>query len=98
MSSTESIDVIVKMRALLARSENDFPWSSRSDQTAALTDIDEPIAEVRRVRLQNVILDASFAPSGPIQEASSSSGWAREFLTIGEWDDKATAAGRMLNT
>lgn len=91
MTSTELIDVLVGTRMLLARPENDFAWSSWTDQAAALGELDQLIAMVRAGQIAKATLDVLFAPTGPIQEVSLSSGWAREFLTIAERYDNAIA-------
>jgi hypothetical protein len=82
--------VLREARALLARPENDFAWSSWKDAPEALAEMDRLIAS----------LDAGIAPSrlgmsvlfmvtGPIQEVSLSSGWAQEFLEVASRFDKA---------
>ena len=80
--------VLLETRALLARPGNDFSWSSWRDQEAALAEIDELIAEVRRGGKPDT-LDVLFLPAGPIQEVSLSSGWAQEFLDLANRYDQA---------
>jgi hypothetical protein len=85
------IDVLVSARDRLDRPENDFSWSTWRDQAAALEEIDRLIEKVRRARIPKLALDVLFAPTGPIQEVSISSGWATEFLAIAEKYDQAIA-------
>jgi hypothetical protein len=83
--------VLLEARVLLARSDNDFSWSSWRDRAAALAELDHLIAEVRAGRPPASTLDVLFAPTGPIQEVSLSSGWAQEYLNIAERYDAAVA-------
>jgi hypothetical protein len=72
-------------RLLLARPENDFTWSSWEDTDAALREIDALIALVSNGALPDRRqLAALFAPTGPIQEVSASSGWSEMFLELAE--------------
>jgi hypothetical protein len=72
-------------RLLLVRPENDFTWSSWENAEAALREIDALIALVSKGavpdRRQLAVL---FAPTGPIQEISISSGWGETFLELAE--------------
>ena len=79
------LTVLRDTRLLLARPENDFTWSSWEDADAALREIDALIALVSNGaspdRRQLAVL---FAPTGPIQEVSVSSGWSEMFLELAE--------------
>lgn len=79
----ELVAVLCEIRALLARPDNDFGWSSWNDASEALSEIDRLIAAIERgdmpMRLDISIL---FAPTGAIQDVSLSSGWSQEFLKI----------------
>jgi hypothetical protein len=78
-------------RALLARPENNFDWSSWRDGEAALREIDALIAAVSNGAVpepKHVAL--LFAPTGPIQEVSLSSGWGEIFLELAERVGAAT--------
>lgn len=85
----ELIEVLRQARVLLDLPGNDFAWSSWEDAVAALGEIDGLIsrleASVLPARLDVSVL---FAPTGPIQEVSLSSGWAREFLALAERFDE----------
>jgi hypothetical protein len=75
--------VLREAQALLARPGNDFGWSSWEDSAAAFAELDRQIAAVESgrppPRLDVAVL---FAPTGPIQEVSVSSGWGREFQAL----------------
>lgn len=89
-------DVLREVRALLALPDNDFTWSSFQDADAALAEVDGVIANIEAGgplgRDAGAVL---FAPTGPIQEVSLSSGWGDEFVDVADrWDAAlAVAAG-----
>ena len=75
--------VLREARYLLALPGNDFAWSSWVDADAALTEVDGLIAALEAGRLPSrLTVSVLFAPTGPIQEVSLSSGWADEFLAL----------------
>jgi hypothetical protein len=77
------IDVLEEAKRLIAIPGNDFAWSSWRDKKEALSEIDVHIAKVRLGdHVTNMHLDVVFAPTGPLQELSLSSGWADEFLKL----------------
>ena len=79
------LTVLRDTRLLLARPENDFTWSSWEDTDAALREIDALIALVSNGALPDRRqLAVLFAPTGPIQEVSVSSGWGEMFLELAE--------------
>ena len=79
------LTVLRDTRLLLARPENDFTWSSWEDTEAALREIDALIALVSNGALPDRRqLAVLFAPTGPIQEVSVSSGWGEMFLELAE--------------
>jgi hypothetical protein len=86
----ELVNVLREARALLALPGNDFAWSSWADAPAALAELDRLIAAVASgplpPRLDLMVL---FAPTGPMQEVSLSSGWADEFLALSTRFDTA---------
>ena len=85
----EMIDVHLQARALLALPGNDFSWSSWEDSSAALSELDGLIAVLEGGQVPRKLdLSVLFAPTGPIQEASLSSGWANVFLELAaKYDD-----------
>ncbi|MBC2606306.1 hypothetical protein [Pelagicoccus albus] len=68
---------------------NDFIWSSWNSS-------EEAIAEIQKIKESilsgvlppNLEVSVLFAPTGPIQEVSLSSGWADTFLKIAERFDE----------
>jgi hypothetical protein len=86
----ELVEVLCTARSLLARPGNDFNWSSWDDANAALWELDGQIAAiVSGVLPPQRDLGVLFAPTGPIQEVSLSSGWAWDFLAIADRFDRA---------
>jgi len=84
------IEVLTQTRALLSRTENDFTWSSWQDADEALREIDALLASIEAGQLPpRADLEVLFAPTGPIQEVSLSSGWGGEFLQLAERFDSA---------
>jgi hypothetical protein len=77
------VDVLREARALLSLPGNDFAWSSWEDAPAALAELDRQIAAIESGQLPpRLDLAVLFAPTGPMQEVSLSSGWADEFLDV----------------
>jgi len=82
----ELITVLKQARTLLALESNDFSWSSWRDQDQAIAEIDSIIAALENGSIPEI--GVLFAPTGPIQEVSLSSGWGNEFLELAERFDK----------
>ena len=80
------ITILKEARSFLAREGNDFSWSSWKDQDQSISEIDSIIRNVEN----GAVPDSRvlFAPTGPIQEVSLSSGWAHEFMELAERFDK----------
>ena len=81
------ISVMQQAREFLARRDNDFSSSSWQDQDHALTEIDLIITQLQNGLVPDI--GVLFAPTGPIQEVSLSSGWGDEFIELAEQFDKA---------
>jgi hypothetical protein len=76
-------EVLREARALLARAENDFTWSSWMDADAALREVDGLIHALETGSLpRRSAIDILFAPTGPMQEVALSSGWGDAFLSL----------------
>ncbi len=86
------ISVIKETRTHLARKGNDFSWSSWNDQEQALAEIDAILIQLENGSVPDI--EVLFAPTGPIQEVSMSSGWSREFLQLAERFDEAYAIAK----
>jgi hypothetical protein len=85
--------VLEEARELLAAAENDFSWSSWQGRDDALDEIDTLLSVLRSGRLPSVLtLKVLFAPTGPIQEVSLSSGWGDAFIELAERFDDAIAS------
>jgi hypothetical protein len=81
--------VLDDVRALLALPDNDYSWSSFGDAEAALAELAGLRAGVVAGSPDVFTLRVLFAPTGPIQEVSLSSGWGHEFLAVAERFDAA---------
>ncbi len=82
-SSDELVAVLQDARALLARPDNDYSWSSWDGPDSALTEIDGLVGRIDDGELPpRLALEVLFAPTGPIQEVGVSSGWAQQFLDL----------------
>ena len=86
------IAILNEARILIARDRNDFLWSSWIDQEHAVSEIDSVIASLENGFVPEI--GVLFAPTGPIQEVSLSSGWGDEFLELAERFDKEYAIVR----
>jgi hypothetical protein len=88
----ELTEVLRDARELLGRPENDFAWSSWTDGPHAIRELDALIAHLEAgERPQRLTLEVLFAPTGPIQEVSLSSGWAETFHALAGRLDAALA-------
>ena len=68
---------------LLNRAGNDFAWSSWDDAAAAEDELQEHLRRVEQGDYTRLFdLQVLYAPTGPIQEVSVSSGWGQEFLVV----------------
>ena len=75
---------------LLSLPDNDFAWSSWKDKGAAVAEIEGVLALVEAGELpERSSVSVLFAPTGPIQEVSVSSGWGEAFLKVAERYDRA---------
>jgi hypothetical protein len=84
------VAVLREAHAFLARPDNDFAWSSWVDAQAAFREIDGLISRIESGSLPpRLDLTVLFAPTGPIQEVSVSSGWGQEFLRLADRFDAA---------
>ena len=86
----ELVQVLGEARKLLARPDNDFAWSSWDDATDALREIDGLLSRIASGDMpKRLEVELLFAPTGPIQEVSLSSGWGEEFLGLANQFDAA---------
>jgi hypothetical protein len=89
-SHAELVKVLREARECLARPGNDFVWSSWDSAADALRKIDELLSRIESGDIpERLELEVLFAPTGPIQEVSVSSGWGEEFLRLAHRFDAA---------
>ena len=82
------IHVLESSIELLSLEDNNFDWSSWRDKEEALSELNSLLAMVQSGDLpERVKISVLFAPTGPIQEVSLSSGWGDIFLKVAEYFD-----------
>lgn len=85
----ELIEVLNSAIELLSLPENDFCWSPWEDKDTALSEIYNLINQIRAGDIPpRLDVSVLFAPTGPIQEVSISSGWGDIFLRLAEKYDE----------
>lgn len=92
--SEELIAVFTRAREALDQPDNDFSWSSWRDAADALAEIDGVIAALRAGSMPQTQMQVLFAPTGPMQEVSLSSGWGYAFLKLADDFDAALERAR----
>lgn len=91
MNTEAVLDIFQRARDLVARPDNDFAWSSWRDAGHALEEIDGIISRLRNGDVPDQFaMSILFAPTGPMQELSLSSGWGNRFLQLASEFDEAT--------
>lgn len=89
-AKSELMKVLQETRSLLTLADNDFAWSSWNDSAEALEEFDGLVSKIETGRFFHwADLTIFFAPTGPIQEVSLSSGWGREFVDVAARFDAA---------
>ncbi|MDR3221245.1 MAG: hypothetical protein LBU46_04445 [Candidatus Accumulibacter sp.] len=74
---------------LVSLPDNDFSWSSWENAAEAQAEITSLLDLVRSGALpEKLEVSVLFAPTGPLQEVSLSSGWAEPFLRIAQRFDE----------
>jgi hypothetical protein len=87
------VRVLRDAREMLQQPGNDFLWSSWPDAEAASRELDDLIGRLEAGKMPpREELSILFAPTGPIQEVSLSSGWGEAFLALAARFDAAWAA------
>ena len=83
------VQVLESAIELVQIPENDFSWSYWEDSEEAKNEITELLSVVKAHTLpERVEVSVLFAPTGPLQEISLSSGWAEPFLKVAEKYDQ----------
>lgn len=91
-AKTKLADVLREAILWLQRPDNDFAWSSWNDAEQAVSELSTHIATLGAGKLPPKLdLTVLFAPTGPIQEVSVSSGWGEAFLSLAERFDHAAS-------
>jgi hypothetical protein len=89
----ELISIFEEARRLLAEPDNEFAWSSWNDSDDALDEIDGILSSLRLgIRPDELTMRVLFAPTGPIQEVSLSSGWGDDFIELANRFDEAVSS------
>lgn len=84
------LDVLRASIELLAIEGNDFAWSDWNDSAAAIGELGRMLAIADGGGTPDrLTLSVIFAPAGPMQEVSVSSGWGEAFLKVAERYDYA---------
>ena len=83
------VHVLESAIELVSLPDNDFSWSSWEGAEEARAEIKDLIRLVKRGCLpERVKVSVVFAPTGPLQEVSLSSGWGEPFLKLAEKYDE----------
>jgi hypothetical protein len=83
-------DILHAAIELLSIEGNDFAWSSWRDQREAVEEVTALLSAIEAGNLPDrVDVAVLFAPTGPIQEVSVSSGWGDTFLKLAQRYDHA---------
>lgn len=91
-AKAELADVLREAIVWLQRPDNDFAWSSWNDAEEAVSELSAHVATLDAGKLPpRLDLTVLFAPTGPIQEVSVSSGWGGEFLLLAQRFDRAVS-------
>ena len=83
-------DVLAASIELVSLEDNDFSWSSWGDAAAAIRELNQHIAALRLPNRPDIEgMSVIFAPTGPMQELSLSSGWSEPFVKLASYFDAA---------
>lgn len=87
------VQVLESALELLSVPDNDFAWSSWRGAAEAEAEIQSLIGLVQSGSTpERLSVSVLFAPTGPLQEVSLSSGWAETFLKVAEQFDEVEKA------
>lgn len=83
-------DVLVASIELVSLDDNDFSWSSWGDRDTATRELHGLHEIVHQGSLpSHLTISVIFAPTGPMQELSMSSGWGEAFVRLADYFDAA---------
>ncbi|MCB9556953.1 MAG: hypothetical protein H6707_12675 [Deltaproteobacteria bacterium] len=77
-------EVLAEVRTLVANPNNDFAWSSWVDVADALGELDQLSAALAAGQVAHAEIRLIFAPTGPLQELSVSSGWSDAYQRLAQ--------------
>ncbi len=81
----ELIEILHSVIELLAFPENDFAWTSWESAAEAIREVEPLVSLLNAGTLpERLAVSVLFAPTGPMQEVSLSSGWAEVFVKVAE--------------
>jgi len=82
-------DVLMCAKELLSLPDNDFLWSWWESSNAAISEIELLINITQKGEIPEASsVKTLFAPTGPLQEVSLSSGWGDVFIRLaGKYDE-----------
>lgn len=85
-------EVLAASIELVSLQDNDFSWSSWGDATTAIAELQMHLDSLARPGRPDVKgLSVLYAPTGPMQELSLSSGWGEPFVKLASYFDIAEA-------
>lgn len=93
---TELATTLREVSWWVARPENHIAWSSWESLSDALAEMEAVLTPIEAGQLPDDIRDrlrVLFAPTGPLQELSLSSGWAAQFLAFADRVDRLLGDG-----
>jgi len=86
------IEVLEASVELVSIPENEFCWSYWADTEEATAELEGLIRLLKAgVLPERISVAVLFAPTGPLQEVSMSSGWANTYLKVAEKYDEVEA-------
>lgn len=89
------IEVLAASIELVSLEGNNFLWSSWNDAEAAVQELGEHRRLLESPASPNIDrISVLFAPTGPMQEVSMSSGWGEQFIKLASYFDVAAAGLR----
>ena len=89
------IEVLAASIELVLLEDNNFLWSSWQDAATAEQELASHMESLKSPQSVNIDrVSVLFAPTGPMQELSLSSGWGEPFIKLASYFDVAAAGLR----
>jgi hypothetical protein len=92
----EVVRILETVIEVVARPDTDLSWSGYDDPAEAISEIRDLVRRTRPPGPDPATrrrISLMFAPTGPIQEISISSGWGEGFLVLADRMDRALDTG-----